>query len=273
MEGIMKYSTSPPMSRCASPLSVRSSSSSLPMPVTYRQDCFGATTKFYKYLRKLLKFDQMDFEFASWQMIYLFTSPQKVYRNFKSRKQTKSQFARDDPAFLVLLALWLCVSSIGFAIVLGLGFIQFTKFLLYVIFVDCIGMGILVATVSWVITNKYLRIDHSQDVEWGYAFDIHLNAFFPPLFILHFVQLFLYNILIGHDYFFSRFVGNTFWLIAVSYYIYITFLGYASVEILQNTNTILQAAMPVTVLIYIVTLAAGINMSQEMMRFYHERVV
>ena len=28
-----------------------------------------------------------------------------------------------------------------------------------------------------------------QDVEWGYAFDVHLNAFFPLLMILHFFQL------------------------------------------------------------------------------------
>ena len=44
-----------------------------------------------------------------------------------------------------------------------------------------------------IITNRYLRIDKTQDVEWGYAFDIHLNAFFPPLVILHIVQLFFYN--------------------------------------------------------------------------------
>lgn len=66
-----------------------------------------------------------------------------------SISETKSQFARDDPAFLVLFACWLCVSSIGFAIVLGLGFFSFIKFLLYVVFIDCIGMGILVASVFW----------------------------------------------------------------------------------------------------------------------------
>ncbi|XP_058796566.1 protein unc-50 homolog [Phymastichus coffea] len=269
----MKYSTSPPVSRCASPISSVRSSSSLPMPATYRQNCFGAPTKCYKYLRKLLKFEQMDFEFAAWQMIYLFTSPQKVYRNFQSRKQTKSQFARDDPAFLVLFASWLCVSSIGFAIVLGLGFIQFFKFLLYVIFVDCIGTGITVASIFWFITNRYLRVDRSQDVEWGYAFDIHLNAFFPPLIILHFVQLFLYKILISHDYFLSRFVGNTFWLIAIAYYIYITFLGYASVEILHRTHVILQAAVPVALITYILALVAGFNVTQEVMNFYHDRVI
>lgn len=43
------------------------------------------------------------------------------------------------------------------------------------------------------ITNRYLRIDRTQDVEWGYAFDIHMNAVFPPLIILHILQLFVYN--------------------------------------------------------------------------------
>ncbi|XP_051174007.1 protein unc-50 homolog [Leptopilina boulardi] len=267
----MKYSTSPPTSRCTSPMSMRSSSS-LPIPATYRQECFGAPTKFYKYLRKLLMFEQMDFEFASWQMVYLFTNPQKVYRNFRSRKQTKSQFARDDPAFLVLLTFWLFVSSIGFAIVLGLGFFQFLAFLFYVIIVDCIGIGVIVASLFWFVTNRYLRIDKTQDVEWGYCFDIHLNAFFPPLIILHFVQLFLYNGFIIHDGFSSRFLGNTFWMIAVSYYIYITFLGYANVEILSKTHIILSA-LPIAFLLYVTTLAGGINITRMIMNFYHDRVV
>ncbi|CAB0036058.1 unnamed protein product [Trichogramma brassicae] len=269
----MKYSTSPPPSRCISPMTSRRSSTMLPPPVTCRQDCFGAATKCYKYLRKLLKFEQMDFEFAAWQMVYLFTSPQKVYRNFQSRKQTKSQFARDDPAFLVLLAGCLFVSSIGFAILLGLSFLHFIKFLLYVVFVDCITAGIIVASVLWFVANKYLRRDKTQDVEWGYAFDIHLNAFFPPLMILHFIQLFLYKGVISHDYFFSRLVGNTFWLVAIGYYIYITFLGYASVEILHKTHVILQTAIPAAMVMYIVTLAAGINISQQLMEFYHDRVI
>lgn len=67
-----------------------------------------AGAKRHKYLRRLLHFRQMDFEFALWQMLYLFTSPQRVYRNFHYRKQTKDQWARDDPAFLVLLSVWLC---------------------------------------------------------------------------------------------------------------------------------------------------------------------
>ncbi|CAG5076076.1 Similar to Unc50: Protein unc-50 homolog (Rattus norvegicus) [Cotesia congregata] len=240
----MKYSTSPPTTpRSLSPNNFSSgffsSSSSLPIPITYRnQTCMGGASKCYKYLRKLLKFEQMDFEFAMWQIIYLLVSPQKVYRNFKNRKQTKLQFARDDPAFLVLLSCWLLISSLAFALVLKLGFLQFIKFLLYSTFVDCIGVGLCTATLFWFISNKYLRHDTTQDVEWGYAFDIHLNAFFPPLIILDTFQIFLYP----------------------------------GVEILHRTAGILWA-LPIAVLIYIVFLCAGINISQIVINFYLNRVV
>lgn len=69
-----------------------------------------------------------------------------VLNNFT---ETKSQFARDDPAFLVLVTCCLCISSIGFTIVLGLRFLQFITLLFYMIFVDYIGAGLLVATICW----------------------------------------------------------------------------------------------------------------------------
>lgn len=45
------------------------------------------------------------------------------------------------------------------------------------------------------IANKYLIKSNykGQDVEWAYAFDIHLNAFVPTLVISHIFQLFFYN--------------------------------------------------------------------------------
>jgi len=47
----------------------------------------SAAAKRYKYLRRIFKCHQMDFEFAIWQAIYLILSPQKVYRNFQYRKR------------------------------------------------------------------------------------------------------------------------------------------------------------------------------------------
>jgi len=96
-----------------------------------------------------------------------------------------------------------------------------------VVFVDCIFVGIIIASFFWAVTNRYLRTNSLEpDIEWGYAFDVHLNAFFPPLMLLHFIQLFFYNWLISQTWFISRFLGNTFWLLAMGYYVYITFLGY-----------------------------------------------
>ncbi|ERE92693.1 putative protein unc-50 like protein [Cricetulus griseus] len=207
-----------------------------------------AGAKRYKYLRRLFRFRQMDFEFAAWQMLYLFTSPQRVYRNFHYRKQTKDQWARDDPAFLVLLSVWLCEQMV-----------------LFIEDLDTI--------VFWFISNKYLvkRQSRDYDVEWGYAFDVHLNAFYPLLVILHFIQLFFINHVILTDTFIGYLVGNTLWLIAVGYYIYVTFLGYSALPFLKNTVILLYPFAPLAVL-YGLSLALGWNFTHMLCSFYKYRV-
>ncbi|XP_055902895.1 protein unc-50 homolog [Eupeodes corollae] len=273
----MKHSTSPTPSLAPSYASGTGSyysrgTSPLPPPANHSRDCLSATSKSYKYLRRLLKFNQMDFEFALWQMIYLLIAPQKVYRNFNYRKQTKSQFARDDPAFLVLLLICVCVTSLGFAYVLGLSFWQSISFIFYVVFVDCIFAGCLVATFYWIVTNRYMRSSNLEpDIEWGYAFDVHLNAFFPPLMLLHFIQLFFYNWLISQTWFISRFIGNTFWLLAFCYYVYITFLGYNCIPHLKNTRLLL-IPLPIVFLFYLMTMIIGWNVTVSFIMFYKYRL-
>ena len=95
----------------------------------------------------------------------------------------------------MLLSVWLLVSATGLSLVLHLHLLGFFKFLLWIVFIDCIFVGIIVASLFWLITNHYMKRSASanEDVEWGFAFDIHLNAFFPPLLILHVFQLFFYN--------------------------------------------------------------------------------
>jgi hypothetical protein len=266
-----------PLGGAFSPLTSRSMTSPPLSPSADRPQSptprMTANAKRYKYLRRILKFRQMDFEYAFWQMLYLLIAPQKVYRNFGYRKQTKDQWARDDPAFLVLLAVCLCVSSVGFVIVLGLHFIDFIKFILWVVFIDCIGVGLLIATILWLITNRYFIVQppRGQDVEWGYCFDIHLNAFFPLLMILHFFQLPFLNAFIIHDTFISCIIGNTLWLVAIGYYIYITFLGYSSLPFLKRTHLLLY---PLTCLfiIYILTVALRLNLTQTLCTFYQLRL-
>ncbi|KAG8452184.1 hypothetical protein GDO86_004105 [Hymenochirus boettgeri] len=232
-----------------------------------------AGAKRYKYLRRLFHFRQMDFEFALWQMLYLITSPQKVYRNFHYRKQTKDQWARDDPAFLVLLSIWLCVSTIGFGFVLDINIFRTLILLLWVVFIDCIGVGLLIATLMWFISNKYMvkRQGNDYDVEWGYAFDVHLNAFYPLLVILHFIQVFFINHVILGSLNIGYIVGNTFWLVAIGYYIYITFLGYSALPFLKNTVVLLYP-FPALVLLYILSLVLKWNFTEILCFFYKNRV-
>uniref|UniRef100_A0A6I8NGB4 Unc-50 inner nuclear membrane RNA binding protein n=2 Tax=Ornithorhynchus anatinus TaxID=9258 RepID=A0A6I8NGB4_ORNAN len=232
-----------------------------------------AGAKRSKYLRRLFRFRQMDFEFAAWQMLYLFTSPQRVYRNFHYRKQTKDQWARDDPAFLVLLSVWLCVSTVGFGFVLDMGFWETTKLLLWVVFIDCIGVGLLISTLMWFVSNKYLLKQPSRDgdVEWGYAFDVHLNAFYPLLVVLHFVQLFFINHVITTGSFVGCLVGNTLWLVAVGYYVYVTFLGYSALPCLRNTVVLLYPYAPLA-LLYGLSLLLGWNFTEALCSFYKYRV-
>lgn len=71
-----------------------------------------------------------------------------------------------------------------------------------------------------------MRDQQAEVVEWGYSFDVHINAQFPPLIILHFVMLIFYAILFSKEWFIARLLGNTLWLASTCYYVYITFLGY-----------------------------------------------
>lgn len=101
----------------------------------------------------------------------------------------------------MLLSLALVLSSVFYAVALGLSLWGFVKFILWVIFIDCIGAGVIIASALWLVSllfnyahfflnfrafsNKFLRKVKDQDVEWGYCFDVHLNAFFPMLILLH----------------------------------------------------------------------------------------
>jgi len=272
----MKHPTSPTPSESGSLLSsysLRSGRSHLPRPVTSNL-CTSATSKTSKYLGRLIKFRQMDFEFALWQMLYLFVAPQRVYRNFGYRKETKSQFARDDPAFLVLLLASLCCTSFGFVFLFHLGFFQTVYFILYVVFVDFLLAGVISATIMWIASNKFMREPSAENIEWGYSFDVHINATFPPLILLHFVMLLFYKILFSHEWFIARLLGNGLWLLAISYYVYITFLGYNCIPHLKKTRTrIIFAVIPIFVLFLIVTIIIGWNLNISLMNFYHYRVL
>ncbi|KAI8824906.1 UNC-50 [Fimicolochytrium jonesii] len=197
----------------------------------------GSNRFFPTYLRRLFSFRQMDFEVALWEMLYLCISPERVYRNIKYHKQTKNQWARDDPAFMAILFFCLTTSAIAYGVVYSVGFGGLLRLILWMVFIDFLLVGAVVATALWAFTNRFLlqHNPHSvqQSVEWAYAFDVHCNSFFPMFLVTYVLQLFFIPIVTKNNWI-SLFVGNTMYLVATSYYVYITFLGYKALPFLKN---------------------------------------
>lgn len=226
---------------------------------------------------RIFDWRQMDFEATFDQMLTLASSnPARVYKTNFYRKQTKNQWARDDPAFVVVQAGFLAAAAIAYGIAFrarGIG--SYILLVSYAVLVDWLLFGIVTATLGWAIANKYLLQSHShsvaQSVEWLYAFDIHCNAFFPLFLILYVVQFFLLPLLLARG-FASMLFANALYGLAFSVYFYITHLGYRALPFLTRTEVYLYpvgaiACMFVTSLV-LALVGFKINATQVCMAFY-----
>eukprot|EP01098_Paradermamoeba_levis_P009895 TRINITY_DN4141_c0_g1_i1.p1 TRINITY_DN4141_c0_g1~~TRINITY_DN4141_c0_g1_i1.p1 ORF type:complete len:249 (-),score=35.39 TRINITY_DN4141_c0_g1_i1:13-759(-) len=233
---------------------------------------FGVGGYLPEYLRRMVQFPQMDMEYTFWQMIHLCFAPQKMYRNTVWHKQTKNQWARDDPGFLAILIYLLSVSSLAFCICYQVsGFFSIFRIMFWTVFVDFISFGILISFCGWLIANKYLRVQggvHNVDqkVEFLYSFDIHCNGFFPLFLQLYVVQFFMLPLLTQPGLLYT-FLANSLYFVAASYYLYISFLGYSALPFLQNTLCFLYPIFLVFFL-YFFSLILNFNMSIFVMNIY-----
>ena len=55
---------------------------------------------------------------------------------------------------------------------------------------------------------------NSSKIEWAYSFDVHTNGYFPIILLLYLTQIFLWPLLIRHEWI-CLFFGNTLYLVAV----------------------------------------------------------
>ncbi|KAI0041514.1 UNC-50-like protein [Auriscalpium vulgare] len=221
--------------------------------------------------RRLLKFQQMDFELAAWQLTYLCLAPKRVYRNVYFHKQTKNTWARDDPAILILIAGCLVVSSIVWSVVWSYTAVSALRLAFLMIFRDFLLVGIAMATLLWFFANRVLLSPptHSTpadtSVEWAYAFDVHTNAFFPLYLTLYLAQLFLVPVIVKNNWL-CLLVGNTLYLAAFAQYIYGVYLGLNALPFLIRTELLLAPLLPLFVG-YIVSLL-GFNVGRRVLTAY-----
>merc|ERR1719401_2843674 len=165
---------------------------------------FSGCTSFSEYVRRMFQYAQMDITYTFVQMIYLCMAPRKVYQLTSYRKQTKNQWARDDPAFVVVLVFFLVVAAFSYSLALGISGSGVVRVVFLFVGVHFLLNGVVVASCAWFVSNKYLRT-HSfhgveQRMEWMYAFDIHCNSFFPLFLVLYVLHYFFLPFLVQESF-------------------------------------------------------------------------
>lgn len=212
-----------------------------------------------RYLRRGCSFAQLDLDYTFYQLIYACRSPSKVYKLTQHRKQTKNQWARDDPAFVLVIVAFLVVMAVAYGLAYGATSPLTYLWLTFHVLLQFLGVGALLATACWAIANKYLRssapLPHSveTDVEWLFAWDVHCNAFVPVLLGCYVVQFFLLPLLM-RDGFVPLLIGNALYAAAACQYWYITFAGYLILPFLQRPNVFLLPIAGIVLALLVATL-------------------
>ncbi|CAN0169536.1 unnamed protein product [Phaeothamnion confervicola] len=219
----------------------------------------------------------MDLEATCDQMITLLTiNPERVYKTAYYRKQTKNHWARDDPGFAVLQALFLMVAAVAFGVVFRLrGFWHYLWLVVHAVALHWLLFGVMAASLGRWLANGYLlqHRSHSveQVVEWLYAFDIHCNSFFPLFILLYVVQFLLLPVLLGKS-FLALILSNTLYAVAFSLYFYVSHLGYRALPFLSRTEVFLYPVGAVLLLLALTIvlhpLGLGLNMTRVMAHVY-----
>ncbi|KAJ5080422.1 protein unc-50 [Anaeramoeba ignava] len=212
-------------------------------------------SKMTQYFRRIRHIGHMDFELTFWQMLHLCIDPQKVYQATKFHRQTKNQWARDDPGFLLVQILFILISSIGFGICFRIdSFFAFLKLIFKSIFISFLLLGLSVSLIGWIISNKYLKKTGlhiaEQFVEFQYSFDIHCNSYFPFFIITNIIVYLLLPIILSTSRI-SIIFGNFLYIFAYSVYFYITFLGYKVLPFIQKSYVFLFPLIPLWLLFLI----------------------
>jgi len=212
----------------------------------------------------------MDFELAAWQLTYLCLAPKRVYRNVYFHKQTKNTWARDDPAIILLIGACLSVAAILWSVVYSFNILEVLNLAMFMIFRDFLLVGSIVATILWFFSNRLLVAPPNQftpdtRVEWSYALDVHINAFFPLFLTLYIAQLFLLPVILRENWV-CMWLGNTLYLAAFAQYTYGVYLGLNALPFLVRTELLLAPLLPIFVG-YVGSLV-GFNVAKNILHLY-----
>lgn len=250
--------------------------------------------KMKRMFRRIFKPTTLDFETAIWEIFNLIINPKKMYKTHYYYKQQstsgKSSYTRDDPSFLILLTVFLMISAIAWGLAYSPHFWDIVKLILYMVIIDFYLTGVVIATISWFITNKIFNngvmgAKYSLNyIEWGFCFDIHCNSFLIIWCLLYILQFLLLPIIRIKNSLFALVLGNSLYFGSVGYYFIITLYGFNSLPFITNTGInnlnsndtparylqmiIVAGILPLLLLGWIITLAFRFNVADTMVETY-----
>ena len=222
------------------------------------------TSFLYMLLQRAVHFPQLDFDYAMSTVVELCWSPSRVFKVAQSRHEIKGHWSRDDPAFILILCSFIIVDFLAFGLALDeeWSFIRMLRQIftgLGFFFV----LGILLATSTWFLTNKYFLVKHphssSQKVEWFYAFDVHCNAYLPAFLILGVLQYLLLPLLVRGG-ILPALLSNTLFLSASLVYVHITVLGFLHLPFL-NRDKVTMLWNPAFLFVFLWFLISLLNLN------------
>lgn len=248
-----------------------------------------------KMFRRAFKPTTLDFETAIWEVVHLIVNPKKMYRSHYYYKQQtttggKFSYTRDDPSFLILLTLFLSATALGWGLAYSPHIGDIVKLIVYMVFIDFYLTGIVIATISWALTNKlfnnsvgFARSRHNVNyIEWGFCFDIHCNSFLIIWCLIYLVQFLLLPLIRIKGSFFSLLLGNLLYFGSIGYYFVVTFYGFNSLPLISNSAgmsgtsnpakllqmIVLGGVLPVLGVLWVVSIALRFNVADTMVEIY-----
>ena len=200
---------------------------------------------FIDFLKKMYHFKQIDYYLSYLNILYCFI-PKELIEMSKMRKHLKNKYARDDPGFLLLIILYLFISSISYS--LAFGYFSFFKiFNIFFIqsFVFLITFGLIISFISKILIDKYFNSNIMQTVEFIYAFDIHCNGFVPMYFFCIIIP-YIFLPLCSKDYYFLQvLITNGLLCLGILYYCYNMFMGYFSLPFVRKNKYVTLMIWPI----------------------------
>ncbi|KAF8404950.1 hypothetical protein HHK36_009845 [Tetracentron sinense] len=113
-----------------------------------------------------------------------------IYQHTKYHKQTKNQWARDDPAFVVICSLLLVVATSAYCAAYAHSVAHAVFTVIAVLVFHFLATGVILATCCWFLTNSYLREEtpNSHVVEQRVEWQVMKPYFFTILDIIYYLQ-------------------------------------------------------------------------------------